>query len=156
MSIYPVILAGGNGTRLWPLSRGNYPKQYLSPTGEHSLLQQTAMRAAQLPDAVSPIVIANNEQRFLVTEQLRQAGIAPLYDYTHVTEGLPTGDVAKGHWHEGGVMADYALSKCTDVYAEAFYQRATGAAGPAWIVGTTGASSGNHQVAGRVGIRHKF
>ncbi|KWK64580.1 mannose-1-phosphate guanylyltransferase/mannose-6-phosphate isomerase [Burkholderia ubonensis] len=78
MSIYPVILAGGNGTRLWPLSRGSYPKQYLSLTGEHSLLQQTAMRAAQLPGAVSPIVIANGEQRFLVTEQLRRANIAPL------------------------------------------------------------------------------
>ncbi|WP_017778182.1 mannose-1-phosphate guanylyltransferase/mannose-6-phosphate isomerase [Paraburkholderia kururiensis] len=78
MPIYPVILAGGNGTRLWPLSRGSYPKQYLSLTGEQSLLQQTAMRAAQPPDAVSPIVIANSEQRFLVTEQLRQADIEPL------------------------------------------------------------------------------
>ncbi|MFX1739943.1 mannose-1-phosphate guanylyltransferase/mannose-6-phosphate isomerase [Paraburkholderia sp. A1RI_3L] len=78
MRIYPVILAGGNGTRLWPLSRGSYPKQYLRLAGKHSLLQQTALRAAQLEGAMPPIVVANSEQRFLVTEQLHQAGIVPL------------------------------------------------------------------------------
>lgn len=51
MSIYPVILCGGSGTRLWPMSRGGYPKQYLKLMGEHTLVQQTALRLNTLPDA---------------------------------------------------------------------------------------------------------
>lgn len=77
MSIYPVILCGGSGTRLWPMSRGGYPKQYLKLMGEHTLVQQTALRLNTLPDAKAPIVITNNEQRFLVAEQLRQIRISP-------------------------------------------------------------------------------
>ncbi|CAM2198065.1 general bacterial porin, GBP family [Paraburkholderia kururiensis] len=91
--------------------------------------------------------------RYAVTPAL---SLGAMYDYTHVRQGLESGGVAKGHWHEGGAMADYALSKRTDLYAQVFYQQATGAAGPAWIVGTTGASSGDHQFVGRVGMRHRF
>lgn len=78
MLIQPVILAGGSGTRLWPASRRNYPKQLLALTGDHSLLQETALR---LPDiagvtvAPSPIVVTNEEYRFLVADQLREIGI---------------------------------------------------------------------------------
>lgn len=69
MKIVPVILCGGSGTRLWPLSRKAYPKQFLRLTGPHSLLQQTLLRAAAIADSTAPIVIANAQHRFLVWEQ---------------------------------------------------------------------------------------
>ncbi|WP_334007780.1 mannose-1-phosphate guanylyltransferase/mannose-6-phosphate isomerase [Burkholderia orbicola] len=77
MNIYPVILCGGSGTRLWPMSRGGYPKQYLKLAGKHSLAQQTALRLADIPDAAAPIVVSNTEQRFIISEQLRAVGITP-------------------------------------------------------------------------------
>ncbi|RQT27732.1 mannose-1-phosphate guanylyltransferase/mannose-6-phosphate isomerase [Burkholderia cepacia] len=77
MKIYPVILCGGSGTRLWPMSRGGYPKQYLKLTGDHTLVQQTALRTNGIPNVSAPIIVTNNEQRFLVAEQLRQIGVTP-------------------------------------------------------------------------------
>ena len=76
MQIHPVILCGGSGTRLWPMSRGGYPKQYLKLTGEHTLVQQTALRLRGIADITAPVVVTNNEQRFLVAEQLRQVDVA--------------------------------------------------------------------------------
>ena len=68
--IVPVILSGGSGTRLWPLSRKLYPKQFLALINETSLFQDTITR---LPEGVSdPIIICNEEHRFIVAEQLRQ------------------------------------------------------------------------------------
>jgi len=67
----PVILSGGAGTRLWPLSRELYPKQLLALTGERTMLQQTALRLSGLA-AASPLVVCNDAHRFLVAEQLRQ------------------------------------------------------------------------------------
>jgi Nucleotidyl transferase len=75
MQIYPVILCGGSGTRLWPMSRGSYPKQYLKLTGDHTLVQQTALRLQGIADVAAPIIVTNNEQRFLVAEQLRQIDV---------------------------------------------------------------------------------
>src|SRR6476620_2680966 len=72
----PVILSGGSGSRLWPLSREAYPKQFLPLAGEDTMLQATWHRAAPLAEA-APIVVANEEHRFLVAEQLRQAGAPP-------------------------------------------------------------------------------
>ncbi|AXA84056.1 mannose-1-phosphate guanylyltransferase/mannose-6-phosphate isomerase [Lysobacter oculi] len=69
----PVILSGGSGTRLWPLSREAFPKQFLGLLGERSMLQDTWARIAQLASA-APIVVANEEHRFMVAEQLREAG----------------------------------------------------------------------------------
>lgn len=75
MKILPVVMAGGSGTRLWPLSRSLYPKQFLSLVDDSSLLQATLLRLASL-ECSSPLIISNNEHRFIVAEQLRQAGIA--------------------------------------------------------------------------------
>ena len=73
--IVPVLLSGGTGSRLWPLSREAYPKQLLSLLGEKTLLQQTAMRTADKTIFSSPMVVANAEHRFVIGEQLREAGI---------------------------------------------------------------------------------
>src|SRR6188474_1992988 len=75
--LVPVILSGGSGTRLWPLSREAHPKQFLPLVGERSLLQQTWLRLRGLPGADAPLVVANEEHRFLVAEQLRLLGIQP-------------------------------------------------------------------------------
>src|SRR5260221_10148652 len=79
MKIRPVILCGGAGTRLWPLSREHYPKQLLALNGERTLLQQTALRLEGLRDArgaqsAEPLVVCNEEHRFLVAEQLQRCG----------------------------------------------------------------------------------
>ncbi len=75
--LLPVILSGGAGTRLWPLSRELYPKQLLPLIGEHTMLQETALRLKGL-DAGAPVVVCNEAHRFLVAEQLRQLNIEPL------------------------------------------------------------------------------
>jgi mannose-1-phosphate guanylyltransferase/mannose-6-phosphate isomerase len=72
----PVILSGGAGTRLWPLSRELYPKQLLALIGERTMLQQTALRLEGL-SATAPVVVCNEAHRFLVAEQLRQINIEP-------------------------------------------------------------------------------
>ena len=72
----PVILSGGAGTRLWPLSRELYPKQLLALTGERTMLQQTALRLDGLA-GTPPVVVCNEAHRFLVAEQLRQLNIEP-------------------------------------------------------------------------------
>lgn len=74
--ILPVILSGGSGTRLWPLSRESYPKQFLPLTGEDSLLQATWKRVATLTPC-RPIVVGNLDHRFMIAEQLREAGVTP-------------------------------------------------------------------------------
>jgi mannose-1-phosphate guanylyltransferase / mannose-6-phosphate isomerase len=74
--IHPVILSGGSGTRLWPMSRSFYPKQLLPLVGEHSLLQQAALRVADVPGFGAPLLIANEEHRFIIAEQLREIDVA--------------------------------------------------------------------------------
>ncbi len=75
--IVPVILCGGSGTRLWPLSRRAYPKQLLNLVGDHSLLQQTVTRLEGIRDMAPPLLISNEEHRFLVAEQMREIGVEP-------------------------------------------------------------------------------
>jgi len=74
MQIVPVLLAGGTGTRLWPLSRQARPKQFLPLTGERSLLEQTLLRVDRLADTTDPLVIGSEAHRFLIAEQLRSTG----------------------------------------------------------------------------------
>ena len=73
--LLPVIMAGGSGTRLWPLSRSQYPKQFLKLLGDNTLLQGTALRAAALREVLPPLAICGDQHRFIVAEQLREAGI---------------------------------------------------------------------------------
>ena len=76
MRIHPIILSGGSGTRLWPLSRALYPKQLLPLVSRETMLQETAARIAH-PPFTAPSVICNGEHRFIVAEQLRAVGIHP-------------------------------------------------------------------------------
>ena len=75
--VVPVILCGGTGTRLWPLSRESYPKQYLSliQNDEKTLLQKTLKRISKIKSISCPIFITNEEHRFIIAEQIRQEGI---------------------------------------------------------------------------------
>lgn len=79
MRIQPVILAGGTGTRLWPLSRELYPKQLLSLIGEHSLLQTTLIRVNLIPGTLPPIIVVGEEHRFLTCSQVEELHLFPQY-----------------------------------------------------------------------------
>jgi mannose-1-phosphate guanylyltransferase/mannose-6-phosphate isomerase len=74
--IHPVLLCGGSGTRLWPLSRKSYPKQFAALTGDESLFQASARRLSG-PDFAPPAIITSSDFRFIVTEQMVEAGIDP-------------------------------------------------------------------------------
>lgn len=79
IKVQPVILCGGSGTRLWPLSRAGFPKQFLCLTSNESLFQQVLRRMQCLPnasrDVASPYIVCNEEHRFLASEQLREVGV---------------------------------------------------------------------------------
>jgi mannose-1-phosphate guanylyltransferase/mannose-6-phosphate isomerase len=77
MLLIPVILCGGSGSRLWPLSRAGRPKQLLALAGEQTMLQATAARLAALGDVAAPLVICHESHRFFVTEQLQAMGLMP-------------------------------------------------------------------------------
>jgi mannose-1-phosphate guanylyltransferase/mannose-6-phosphate isomerase len=73
--LVPLVLSGGSGTRLWPVSRKNLPKQFLSLSGQGTLFQQTIARTRLLPDVAPPIIVASDDHRFLAAEQLLEVGI---------------------------------------------------------------------------------
>ena len=75
MKIIPVILSGGSGTRLWPLSRKHYPKQFLPLSTDKSMFQETILRLSGIEDLCSPIVVCNDDHRFIVAEQLKEINI---------------------------------------------------------------------------------
>jgi len=77
MKIHPVILSGGSGTRLWPMSRAALPKQLLPLASDRTMLQETLLRLQGMEEAAAPLLVCNSEHRFLVAEQLREIGIAP-------------------------------------------------------------------------------
>ena len=78
-NLVPVILCGGQGSRLWPLSRKNYPKQFLNlnSKSDNSLLQQTLQRLQKIKDLTDPILICNESHRFIVAEQMREINVTP-------------------------------------------------------------------------------
>jgi mannose-1-phosphate guanylyltransferase/mannose-6-phosphate isomerase len=80
IQVTPVILCGGSGTRLWPLSRTGFPKQFLCLTGNESLFQQAAQRLVALGNddiqVATPVIVSGEDHRFLASEQLREVGIA--------------------------------------------------------------------------------
>jgi mannose-1-phosphate guanylyltransferase/mannose-6-phosphate isomerase len=75
--LLPVILSGGSGTRLWPLSRELYPKQLLPLVGDHTMLQETAKRLEGVANVGAPVVVCNESHRFMVAEQMLQLGTKP-------------------------------------------------------------------------------
>ena len=79
INVQPVILCGGSGTRLWPLSRTGFPKQFLCLTGNESLFQQAAQRLSGLGgediQISAPLIVTGEDHRFLATEQLREIGV---------------------------------------------------------------------------------
>jgi mannose-1-phosphate guanylyltransferase/mannose-1-phosphate guanylyltransferase/mannose-6-phosphate isomerase len=76
-ALHPVILMGGSGTRLWPLSRNAVPKQLLALTSQRSMLQETLLRLNGIEHLARPVIVCNQEHRFMVAEQLRQINIEP-------------------------------------------------------------------------------
>ena len=74
MKIQPIILAGGIGSRLWPLSRESYPKQFISLKGKNTLLQDTLLRVQEVTTK-KPIIVTNNEYRFVVADQIKKINI---------------------------------------------------------------------------------
>ena len=78
--ILPVILCGGSGTRLWPLSRSSYPKQFLAlnKDSKNTFIQETYERLSGLENLIEPLIICNEEHRFIVAEQMREKSIEPL------------------------------------------------------------------------------
>ena len=75
--VIPVVLSGGSGTRMWPLSRSHYPKQFLPLVTEKTMLQETVLRLPALENLSSPMVVCNEDHRFMVAEQLHELGIDP-------------------------------------------------------------------------------
>ena len=70
----PVVMSGGSGTRLWPLSRKNKPKQFLALFGDNTMFQQTLMRLDGIKDLAPPTIVCSNDHRFMVAEQLHEIG----------------------------------------------------------------------------------
>ena len=79
INVLPVILSGGEGTRLWPLSRTSYPKQYLAinEKDEFTLIQNTFLRLQKINNLLPPLIVCNEEQRFIVAEQMRLINVLP-------------------------------------------------------------------------------
>lgn len=83
ITIYPVILSGGVGSRLWPTSRALYPKQLLPLVSGHAMLVETALRVTGPSQFAAPVIVSNDAQRFIIAQQMQEAGLKPL---AHILE----------------------------------------------------------------------
>lgn len=112
--VVPVLLSGGSGTRLWPLSRETYPKQLLPLLGDKTLLQQTALRVADRSSFAPIIMVGNVEHRFVIGEQLRAVGVA---DATTILEpvGRNTAPAVAVAALFAGAMSPYAVIRVMPV-----------------------------------------
>ncbi len=129
MSIQPVILAGGTGSRLWPLSRELYPKQVISLTGDLSLLQTTVQRIAKIDNVKAPIIVVGEEHRFMTKSQIEELGLYDSFQILLEPVGKNTAPAICGaaqfiaeQGNEDDVMlvlpADHLIMK-TDVFVDA-------------------------------------
>ena len=145
ISVQPVIMAGGSGTRLWPLSRAQYPKQFLVLQGNHSLFQQAAQRLASLGGddiAVSaPCIVGNEDHRFLVLDQLRELRLPPASVLLEPMgrNTAPAMTLAALHAQEGGLDPVLVVTAADHAYTDeaaftAALQRAVRAAAGGAIV----------------------
>ncbi|GIZ52519.1 mannose-1-phosphate guanylyltransferase/mannose-6-phosphate isomerase [Noviherbaspirillum aridicola] len=105
-TLYPVILSGGSGTRLWPLSRAALPKQYQPLVSDKTMLQETVLRTAGIAGVGAPLLVCANEHRFLAADQLSRAGVTPL-DIILEPQGKNTAPAVT-------VAAQYLLSRDPD------------------------------------------
>lgn len=96
--ICPVILAGGTGSRLWPASRRNYPKQFMKFTGDDTLLQESAIRLAGVTDT-SPLLVCSSEHRFLAAEQLVEIGLQDAAILLEPSSRNTTAAIACAAWY---------------------------------------------------------
>ena len=97
--IHPVILSGGAGTRLWPLSRASYPKQLLKLASERTMLQDTAARSLSDVGFAAPLLVCNEEHRFLVDDQLQQINVKQAICSGHNASGRQSPRLPFGFWH---------------------------------------------------------
>ena len=103
MNLHPVILSGGAGTRLWPVSRVSCPKQFQPLLKDTSPFQAALARVQRIAGARSPLIVANEEHRFLVLDQLKAAGAAPASLYLETTSlgrEMPVTATARGCRHD--------------------------------------------------------
>jgi mannose-1-phosphate guanylyltransferase/mannose-1-phosphate guanylyltransferase/mannose-6-phosphate isomerase len=134
--IIPVIMCGGTGTRLWPLSREAYPKQFLQVVGNQTLLQQTVMRVADRERFGRPMIVTNEDHRFIVAEQLREVGLrdAVIIVEPEGRNTAPAAAVAALHAREQDpdalillLAADHVIAD-TDAFLDAVFHGAEAAA----------------------------
>ena len=118
--IVPVILAGGQGTRLWPMSRAARPKQFLPLTGPTSLYQQTLLRVADASRYHPAVIVTNAEYRFLVAEQAQEAGVATSAVLLEPVARNTTAAIGKGFAIGSAALVSLALfgAFCTIVKLE--------------------------------------